>query len=217
LDGAPFASRLDGSALELDPGPHTLRFEHASFPSVEQHVVLREGERDRVISVSFVERESMMPSAPAPSLRTVLGSGHPASRPIPWITYVLGGVSVAAVGTATYFGLRALAERRRKLDECAPLCSERDKRDVERPAVWSDVFVGVALVSVGGTLYTYWTRPVINPPFRSVTTDGARGQSSDVTSAPIGGDRDTGAHWRVRRVSCSALPQKAMLSVEGEF
>ena len=51
VDGAPFASTLDGRALPIDPGSHVLRFEAPGKAPVEKTIVAREGEKDRHISV----------------------------------------------------------------------------------------------------------------------------------------------------------------------
>lgn len=162
MDGTELTRELDGKAIELDPGPHVFRFELAPYPAIEQRVVLREGEHERFVAVSFVS-EKKQPTAqtsPAPAAPpAVSAASGPAQRPVPWITYALGGVTLAAMGSATTFGLIALNQRRNKLDSCAPLCSEHDKRDVERPALAADISVAIAVVAGGATIYTYWTRP----------------------------------------------------------
>jgi hypothetical protein len=158
LDGAELTQELDGKAIELDPGPHTFRFELAPYPPVEQRLVLREGEHERSVAVRFANEEPP-PKPPMPSAPPVGAMSRPAERPVPWITYALGGATLAAIGSATTFGLIALNRRSDKLASCAPLCSERDKRDVERPALAADVSVIIALVAGGATIYTYWTRP----------------------------------------------------------
>jgi hypothetical protein len=47
------ADKLDGRAIELDPGTYDLRFEHAGADPVTVHVVLREGEKNRVVRATF--------------------------------------------------------------------------------------------------------------------------------------------------------------------
>ena len=53
VDGAPFAARLGGEALPIDPGEHTLRFLHAGDAPLEQHVIIRVTEKNRIISAQF--------------------------------------------------------------------------------------------------------------------------------------------------------------------
>jgi hypothetical protein len=163
MDGAEVTLQLDGKAIELNPGPHTFRFELDPYPGIEQEVVLREGERERALAVRFggPKLESPAPPAAAPSS---VPRGPPLHRPVPWVSVALGGVTLAAVASATTFGLIALGERRDKLDSCAPLCSDRQKRDVERPALAADISVAIALVSGAAAVYTYWTRPELARP-----------------------------------------------------
>lgn len=163
LDGAPLTDRLDGKAFELNPGQHRFRFELPPYAPREESLLLREGERERLVSTRFAALTPVAPratsaaSAPPPVAPPVAQS----SRPVPWITYALGGLAVAAVGTTTYFGLHALSEQREKLDSCAPLCESWEVREVERPALAADISIVVAVLAGGGAIYTYWTRPTV--------------------------------------------------------
>lgn len=176
MDGAELTTTLNGKAIELDPGPHTFRFELSPYAAVEREVVLREGEHERMLAVRFAS--VALPAEPpaaaaAPALAaetSAPGPLSPAPRPVPWLSYALGGLSLAAIGSATTFGLIALHERSDKLDSCAPLCSEHDKEQVERPALIADISVAVALISGGAAAYIYWTRPELAPPARPLST-----------------------------------------------
>src|SRR5580692_3876063 len=53
LDGAPFATLLDGKPVPLDSGPHVLTFQREGSTPVEQKLVVRAGERARVINVTL--------------------------------------------------------------------------------------------------------------------------------------------------------------------
>ena len=157
LDGSPLTDRLDGNSFELDPGPHRFRFELAPYAAIEESLLLREGERERLVRVRFVNAAALVTPpgparAPAPAAR---------ARPVPWITYALGGLSLVALGTTTYFGLHALGEQNDKLDTCAPLCSSAEIREVSRPALAADISLLVAVLAGGGAAYTYWTRPAL--------------------------------------------------------
>ncbi|MBL8740836.1 MAG: hypothetical protein JNK04_07075, partial [Myxococcales bacterium] len=51
VDGAPLVSALGAAAIEVDPGSHRFRFEATGFTPVEQTILLREGEKNRQVSV----------------------------------------------------------------------------------------------------------------------------------------------------------------------
>jgi hypothetical protein len=53
LDGALIAPKLDGAPIAVDPGVHVFRFEAPAQPSVEERVLVREGEKDRPIRVTI--------------------------------------------------------------------------------------------------------------------------------------------------------------------
>ncbi len=107
MDGAPLADRLDGSALNVDPGPHTFVFTTAGYETVSTKLVIREGakRRQEVISFALVKQPvAAGPSAapvPPPPAESSPGDGQR------MLAYVLGGVGVVGLGLGTYFGLRA--------------------------------------------------------------------------------------------------------------
>ena len=55
MDGEVVARKLDGKAVAIDPGPHTFKFEIPGSTPVIERALVKEGEKTRVITVSFVE------------------------------------------------------------------------------------------------------------------------------------------------------------------
>lgn len=53
VDGEPLVKKLDGKSLPIDPGPHTFKFEMAGAPPVIERALVKEGEKTRVITVTF--------------------------------------------------------------------------------------------------------------------------------------------------------------------
>lgn len=116
IDGnAPAAAGV--TAVPLDPGPHTFRFEYAGL-LVDRSLVLREGERDRRVSVVIgnpvptaatappaQESKAAPVEAPAPQGDQVSATGSgDTQRLAGWIT---GGAGVAAMGVGIVVGLVA--------------------------------------------------------------------------------------------------------------
>ena len=50
LDGKPFLEKLDGNAAPIDPGEHVLSLQQGDGPAIEEHVIIREGEKNRVVA-----------------------------------------------------------------------------------------------------------------------------------------------------------------------
>lgn len=53
MDGEILVRKLDGKSVNVDPGPHTFKFEVAGAPPVVERALVKEGEKTRVITVSF--------------------------------------------------------------------------------------------------------------------------------------------------------------------
>jgi hypothetical protein len=104
LDGTSFAESLDGKPVQVDPGQHVFRFTRPGSDPAEASVVLRAGEKNRVVGVTLgrtVTAES--PASPPPSPGS---EGEPArsflsARNVTALSMlVLGG---AAIGGGAYF------------------------------------------------------------------------------------------------------------------
>ena len=156
LDGAPLVERLDGKALEVDPGEHVFRFETSGEAPIEQRVVVRQGERDRPIRVEL----------PRASAAPALAPSSAAARPIPLATWVVGGVGVAALGVSAAFGASALwgSPGWTGLRSCKPTCNPADVDAVDRKLRIADVALGVGVVALGAAAVFYVTRPSEGPP-----------------------------------------------------
>src|SRR5260370_7350580 len=77
LDGNPIADKIDGFPIEIDPGPHVLTGEHAGSKKLRQDIVVRTGDRNRPISLTF---QDLAPSAPIPLVPPI---SLPPPPPIP--------------------------------------------------------------------------------------------------------------------------------------
>jgi hypothetical protein len=129
VDGAPLAEQLDGKSVAADPGEHVFRFELTGAPPVEKVVVVRSGEKERLVSVV------MHASAPAADVGstelqsaslTAHTSDPPAdheisARGIASLSLLVLGVASVAIGEA-YFA-RASDEESTASTLRAPLSS----------------------------------------------------------------------------------------------
>jgi hypothetical protein len=103
MDGELLTTKLDGKSIAVDPGPHTFRFETAGMSAITEKVLVKEGERARVLNVTFdtngaassATHPTPSPSltAPPPSSEIDRSSGH---TPFPWIVV---GIGVAGIAT----------------------------------------------------------------------------------------------------------------------
>lgn len=177
VDGGA-AAPMGTRAIDLDPGDHRFVFQHGGSPDVEQRVILREGEKNREVVATFgpptapaVQSESVTP-APVES-----SSGE--NRPVPTLTWVLGGLGVAALASFGTFG--ALGVSQRSGDGCASGgsdCTQSEKSSVDTKFLIADVSLGVGVVALGVATWLYLSRPRAAPPSSAYV---------DVRSTPGGG------------------------------
>lgn len=141
VDGQPFLSRLDGTAKDIDPGDHLVRLEPPGAAALEQHVLLHEGEKARVLDFQLPAPEGTMPA----STSTAPVSAETASKPPRWIAYALGGLGIAATAAFAYFAVDGLS----LYGQCHVNCSPQHVSAGNRDWTGADVSAGVALVSFG--------------------------------------------------------------------
>ncbi len=112
VDGQPFATKLNGESLSLDPGAHVFHFEAKGVGSLDREVVVAEGERNQHVAVVL----KVSVPAPAPEPEPASRSSSLASTPDGLGTQKIlaaaaGGVGVVGLGVGTVLGLVALSTR----------------------------------------------------------------------------------------------------------
>ncbi len=140
-DGGPLVDSLDGKPRPLDPGPHALRFVAADGSATTLDIVVRQGEKNRVVSVVVGARPAHPPA----------DGEHRTARHSPLAGWLLGGFGLAALAT---FGVLAV-HGQSQYDACSPhKCSAStvDSLSLERGAAFVALGVGVAGVAAGGWL-----------------------------------------------------------------
>lgn len=169
VDGAIVTRKLDGGALAVDPGEHTFGFRTAGSEPVTRQVVVRVGEKHRLIEVTLGTPAAPDTVAtpgdpgaagnkrPAPPQGTVVT--EPAPPPPPRMTaasWILLGVGVAALGSAGYFGGTGWSDVKSLRDRCAPRCPQEDVDAARTKLLVADVSLAagvVALASAGWLIF----------------------------------------------------------------
>jgi hypothetical protein len=151
-DGKPFATRLDGKALLVNPGSHVFRFESATLPPVERPIVVAEGEKNRLVVTDLT-----MPTAPPPSEPSVAASPAPRDRVngdglfVPGV--VFAGIGVAALTPMSVLWVTGTHDIHEMRTTCAPAAGgggcPADRVDSDRTKlVVGDVFMGIAAAGI---------------------------------------------------------------------
>jgi hypothetical protein len=146
--------RLEGKALELNPGVYRVRFAPPSpAEPIEQELIVSQGDRLRDVSVELAPVPVPVPDRPVASEAT--------ERPVPIITYVLGGIGIAAAVNGGAWGVSSWSATGDLDASCAPRC-DSDLVDVaRRRALIADVSWGISAGAMIGAALTYFLRPEV--------------------------------------------------------
>jgi hypothetical protein len=134
MDGAPLAAKLDGTATVVDPGPHAFTFQAAGFAAVAQPILVREGDKARIVSVVMRSNRPQRTSA---------------TRVLSFATL---GVGVAGIAVGSVFGILALDDKAWLDDNCkghaCQSSAQSHIRDLHTNAVASEIGFGVGVLGV---------------------------------------------------------------------
>ena len=158
VDGVPLVDFSPGKAISLDPGAHTFRIACKDFAGVEKKVIVREGEQLRPLIVAFNSPQ------PVDKKATATGPARPARpvpthRPVPVLTYVLGGFAIAGGGA---YGFLAYTSQKREEDldkYCSPDCLDEDLDTLRQRKLAANITLGVSLAAAAGAVVSYLARP----------------------------------------------------------
>ena len=156
IDGAARDDAGKGRSVPLDPGPHTVETTVDGKP-LSQRFVLREREKDRSV-VLEPPRAKVPVSTPTPPPRFI------EERPIPVVSYVLGGVAVVLGATGTVFGVSAASDYADLERTCPGQCSDTDILGLRAKTVTADIAFSLGVVAAIGAVVVYVVRPTILRP-----------------------------------------------------
>jgi hypothetical protein len=143
LDDKPIA--MDGRPITLDPGAHALHAKLADGTTIDDHVVVRAGEKNREVV--------LQPPAPKPTAQvtTTTTAAQPASEAPASKSYVpsivLGAVGLVAMGSFVTFGLMGKSDLDGLRGSCAPYCAQSDLDAAKLKLTIADVSLGVGLAA----------------------------------------------------------------------
>jgi hypothetical protein len=163
VDGRPFAVKLDGEAIPMDPGLHVFHFEAADGSKVDQRVVVGEGQRNLRVAVVLEKPVVQPPPMPAPP------EPNPGLGTQKVLALVAGGVGVVGLGLGTVLGVLALSERSDAETVCAgTLCPTPDGvnkwSSATSTANISSAMFAVGVLGVAGGAALWLTAPSATGP-----------------------------------------------------
>ena len=140
VDGDVLVERLTGRTMPIDPGERKFRYEHADGRSVEETILITEGDTARRLIVSF-------PPKPEPVTTPVSPSVPPEAGDVPVAVWVLTAIAgVGLVGFAVLAGV-GFGQEQDLASSCEPSCSQDDIDGVQRLYIAGDISGAVGIAS----------------------------------------------------------------------
>ncbi len=158
MDGQPFAQKVGGAAVAMDPGEHHFVFEAPGAPSTDKTVVVREADKDRRVQV-VLGAATATPSDAGQSSTSSAPSDGSTQR---LIGLVVGGAGVVGLVIGGVFGVVSKSTYNNAFqNECGSnpnACSQQGAQDgqtAHSQATTSTVgfTAGGALLAGGAVLY----------------------------------------------------------------
>jgi hypothetical protein len=174
-DGKLMVSALDGQAVPVDPGPHDFSFELPGLPPIRQQMLIREGERNRLIDVEFRSTSATAASSTPGNDGGLNLQGKPGER-MTVMRYLPYGLTVLGALGAVGFTVFALQGNSRKGDlehSCSPFCQASQVDEVKSKYQLADTCLAVGLVSAGVATYLF------------LTSHGGDGAGSQTTTTSV--------------------------------
>jgi hypothetical protein len=188
VDGQPLTDKLDGKPLAIDPGKHTLHYEAAGAPPVDEDVVMHAGEKNRTLTIKL-GGAAPPPTTPTPTEPTAPVETSSGGHGPPVAAYVLGGVGVVALGSFAFFGLSGKSDVSDLRNSCAPGCDQSQVDKARTKLIIADISLAVGVVALGVATYMI----VTNRSPANVTTGAL--SHVDVAALPGGGVAHIGGRF----------------------
>ena len=191
LDGQPIADKLDGKALDVDPGDHVFRFESSAFPPIEKRLVIIVAEKNR--------RERVLIGGAKPVVPVVVATVPvvPASSPSNGrrnVGLAVGGTGLGLLAAGGVSGIVAVLEWSAAKNACGPTfpdsCRNQSAATSDRSATLvasavADVALGVGAAALITGAVLVLTVPVGGARTGRLTV--APRMSANATGMVIGG------------------------------
>jgi hypothetical protein len=158
-DGVPIVSSLDGKAVPVDPGRHNFSFTVPGLDPIARSIVIREGERNRIIEVDFKSAREDEATAMSTESATADRAAEPGQSGTVkrYLAYGLGGLAAVGIAGFAGFGIAGNNQKRDLERTCSPSCQASQVDQVKTKYVLADAFLGVGLVAAAVATYLFLT------------------------------------------------------------
>ncbi len=161
VDGQPFATKLEGKALRVDPGAHTFVFTVPGQPDAQKSYVIKEGEKDRqekvIIGAVVTAPAPAAAPAPPPAALPTTPPDEPSSEGMGTrkkIGLGVGGAGVVGLGVGGVFGFLTLSAASKQKTDCASAtsCAHYSQASSDHSTAQTDGMISNIAFIAGGAL-----------------------------------------------------------------
>ena len=170
MDGIVLAKVLDGRPIAVNPGDHTIRYEIAGAPPIDERLLSRPARRTaccqsrserRTPRTPHTDSPRDLPREDRPIDEEPITVESPSAPPLAW---VFAGASVVALGSFAIFGTIGRSDLDDLRGRCAGHCAEQDVDRAWTKLVIADISLGVGVVAAGLATWLF-----LSPRARAVT------------------------------------------------
>lgn len=169
VDDVLVAEVIDGRAISLDPGKHRFQFTLPDGTSLTSELLIREGDKRRLIQVQqekeelpVVPPEAKVAPAPAKESPVVPPVASPPVPPtkkeaLPTTFWVATAGALVGLGVGTGFAIGG-SGLKSELSNCGPYCSEAERgtySNLKRDYLIADIGFAVGAVSAGVAIWKW--------------------------------------------------------------
>jgi hypothetical protein len=148
VDDVQLLTAIEARALPVDPGEHKVRFERADGTSVEDKVMLRPGEKNRIVELSFQKTPAPVAGKPVAPVTLPPAEQAPGFH-VPLLGWIGLGAAVAGGVMTAAFAVSANSAETHLRDTCAPSCDPAEKSSVDTKVILANVGLGVGIAGLG--------------------------------------------------------------------
>ena len=159
-DGEVLTEVLDGTPISLNPGHYQFQFEAVGSPTEARELVIRAGEKNRIVRVEFSALQAAEPppgSSPPrqqPPSEPATADGASNTMPI-----VLGAVGLAGVAGFATFAVLGREQESDLQASCAPECTDSEVAPVRTKYLVADISLGVGVLGLAASTYFFLQGP----------------------------------------------------------
>lgn len=161
MDGAPLTERLTGTALDVEPGEHLFHFQRADGKSIDQRVLVVEGDKNRKVLADFATLVKPIGPQPPPP--------PPPKAAIPIASFALAGVAVVGLGSFTFFALSGKSTEHDLASSCGPRCSDDQVSPVHTKYAIADVSLAIGVAAAAVAVVLAWPALTGSPAVKSAS------------------------------------------------